>query len=85
MDEAFTAKAVRETLVNPLDQYHWFYYALLTPWTALAGDAEWALRLPSVFISMVACGLLVIVGRRLFDRRVGSGRAACSSRRARSS
>ncbi|MGH3128349.1 MAG: glycosyltransferase family 39 protein [Gaiellaceae bacterium] len=71
VDEAFTAKAVRETLVNPLDQYHWFYYALLTPWTALAGDAEWALRMPSVFTSMVACGLLVIVGRRLFDRRVG--------------
>lgn len=71
VDEAFTAKAVRNTLISPLDQYHWFYYALLTPWTALAGDAEWALRMPSVVASMVACGLLVVVGRRLFDRRVG--------------
>jgi len=71
VDEAFTAQAVREGLLNPLDQYHSLYYAVLTPWTALAGDAEWALRFPSVVATMAACGLLVAVGRRLFDRRVG--------------
>src|SRR5918994_7615641 len=56
VDEAFTAQAVREGLLNPLDQYHSLYYALLTPWTALAGDAEWALRFPSVVATMAACG-----------------------------
>ena len=71
VDEAFTALAVRETLINPLDQYHWLYYAVLTPWTALVGESEWALRMPSVFAAMLACGLLVVLGRRLFDRRVG--------------
>jgi len=70
VDEAFTAQAVRDTLVNPLDQYHWLYYALLTPWTAIAGSSEFALRLPSVFAAMLACGLLVVVARRLFDRRI---------------
>ena len=68
VDEAFTAQAVRDTLVNPLDQYHWLYYALLKPWTAVAGSSEWALRMPSVFASMLACGLLVVLARRLFDR-----------------
>ena len=70
VDEAFTAQAVRNTLLNPLDQYHWLYYAILTPWTAVAGSSEWALRMPSVLASMLACGLLVVLGRRLFDRRV---------------
>ena len=71
VDEAFTAQAARDTLINPLDQYHWFYYALLAPWTAAVGYDEWALRMPSVVASIVACGLLVVIGRRLFDRRVG--------------
>lgn len=71
VDEAFTAQAARDALINPLDQYHWFYYALLAPWTAAVGYDEWALRMPSVVASIVACGLLVVIGRRLFDRRVG--------------
>jgi mannosyltransferase len=70
VDEAFTAHAVRETLVNPIDQYHWLYYAALKPWSLVAGTSEWALRLPSVFASMLACGLLVVLGRRLVERRV---------------
>jgi mannosyltransferase len=71
VDEAFTAQAARDALVNPLDQYHWVYYAVLTPWTAVVGESEWALRLPSVVASVLACGLLVVLGRKLFDRPVG--------------
>lgn len=71
VDEAFTAQAVDDLLLNPLDQYHWLYYAVLAPWTALMGSSEWALRLPSVFASMLACGLLVLLGRRVFGRRIG--------------
>ena len=70
VDEAFTARAVRETLLNPIDQYHWLYYALLEPWTSVAGTSEWALRLPSVFAAMLACGLLVVLARRLVEREV---------------
>jgi mannosyltransferase len=70
VDEAFTVKAVRENLFNPIDQYHWLYYLLLKPWSLLAGTSEWAIRLPSVLAAMAACGLLVVLARRLFDRRV---------------
>jgi mannosyltransferase len=70
VDEAFTAHAVRDTLVNPIDQYHWLYYGLLKPWSLVTGTSEWALRLPSVFAAMVACGLLVVLGRRFLERRV---------------
>jgi mannosyltransferase len=70
VDETFTAKAVRENLFNPLDQYHWLYYLGLKPWVLVAGTSEWAVRLPSVFAAMVASGLLVVVARRLVERRV---------------
>jgi len=70
VDETFTAKAVRETFLNPIDQYHWVYYSLVTVWTFLAGTSEWALRAPSVLAAMLACGLLVSLARLLFDRWV---------------
>ncbi len=70
VDETFTANAVRETFLNPIDQYHWVYYSLVTAWTFLVGTSEWALRAPSVFAAMVACGLLVSLARMLFDRWV---------------
>ena len=70
VDEAFTAKAVRENLFSPIDQYHWLYYLLLKPWSLVAGDSEWALRLPSVFAAMLASGLLVVLAGKLFERRV---------------
>jgi mannosyltransferase len=70
VDEAFTARAVRDTLVNPIDQYHWLYYAVLKPWSLVVGTSEWALRLPSVFAAILACGLLVMLGRRFLERRV---------------
>ena len=70
VDEAFTAYAVREHLVNPEDQYHWLYYAAITPWTTIAGTTEWALRFPSVVSATVACALLVVLARPVFGRAV---------------
>jgi mannosyltransferase len=70
VDESFTAQAVRGHLLNPEDQYHWLYYAAITPWTLVAGTSELALRLPSVVASAVACALLVVLARPLFGRRV---------------
>jgi len=70
VDESFTAQAVRGHLLNPEDQYHWLYYAAITPWTLVAGTSEFALRLPSVVASAVACALLVVLARPMLGRRV---------------
>jgi mannosyltransferase len=70
VDESFTAQAVLGHLLNPEDQYHWLYYAAITPWTLVAGTSELALRLPSVVASAVACALLVVLARPVLGRRV---------------
>ena len=70
VDESFTARAVDDLLLTPWNQYHWLYYWIETPWAALAGTSEWALRLPSVLGAMLACALVVVLADRLFDRPV---------------
>ncbi len=47
------------------------YYALLRLWVAAAGDADWALRLPSVLCAAAATGLVAAIGVRLGGRRAG--------------
>jgi mannosyltransferase len=72
IDETFTAAEMRYSLIDKLDvQYHFLYLVLIQPWAAVVGSSEWALRLPSVLGAMAAVGLLVVLGTRLFDRRVG--------------
>lgn len=67
VDEAFTARAMGESLFSYLtDQYHWLYYTLMKPWTALVGTSELAIRFPSVIGAMLACALLVLLAHRLF-------------------
>jgi mannosyltransferase len=70
VDEAFTARAVRSSLPDLYEQLHWFYYSLAKPWTSVAGTSEWALRMPSVVGAMAACGLMVVLAHKLFDRWV---------------
>lgn len=71
-DEAYTAEATGRSpawwLAN--DQYHFLYDGLLALWTSVAGASEWALRAPSVVGSMTAAALVVVLGRKLFDRRI---------------
>lgn len=71
VDEAATARAVESSLLNLFDGYHGLYYSIETAWTFFAGTSEWALRLPSVFGTMIACALLVVLAHKLFDRWVG--------------
>lgn len=70
VDESFTARWVHYSFLDLADGYHWLYYSIEKPWTFLAGTSEWALRLPSVFGAMLACGLLVMLAQKLFDRWV---------------
>ncbi|MFB6891079.1 glycosyltransferase family 39 protein [Kitasatospora sp. NPDC056327] len=47
------------------------YYVLLHLWTAVAGDSEAALRLPSAFAMSAAAGGVALLGRRLLSPRSG--------------
>jgi mannosyltransferase len=68
LDESFSASGDPVTAFT--GGYHWLYYSLEKPWTSLAGTSEWALRFPSVVGAMLACGLLVVLANRLFERSV---------------
>jgi mannosyltransferase len=71
IDESFTARAMDSSYVSSIDGYHWLYYSLLRPWAIVAGNSEWALRFPSVVGAMIAAVLVVVLGRKLFDRWIG--------------
>jgi len=72
VDEGYTAYAAQRSpewwFDN--DQYHVLYDAVARMWTSVAGTSEWALRMPSVLGAMAACGLLVVLARKLFDNRI---------------
>jgi mannosyltransferase len=67
VDESFTARAVDGPYSDTVEGYHWLYYSIEKPWAFVAGTSEAALRLPSVLGAMLACALLVVLARRLFD------------------
>ena len=71
VDEAFTAAEMNYSFADKLDiQYHFLHLLLIDSWATVVGSSEWALRLASVLGAMAAVGLLVILGNKLFDRRV---------------
>ena len=47
------------------------YHLLMKGWIAVAGESEWALRLPSAVAGALAVVLLYQLGRRLGGERVG--------------
>ena len=69
-DEAYTWRQVHKGYLAQFEGYQPFYYWIEKPWTALAGTSEWALRFPSVVGAMLASALLVVLARKLFDRRI---------------
>jgi mannosyltransferase len=69
-DEAYTYRQINRSYLEQFEGYQPFYYWIEKPWTSLAGTSEWALRFPSVVGAMLAGALLVVLARRLFDRRV---------------
>ncbi len=77
LDETLTATG------NPIatftDGYHWLYYSLEWPWRHVVGSSEWDLRFPSVVGSMLACGLLVVLGQSSL-REVGRPRQRTPAR-----
>ena len=69
-DEAYTWRQIHKGYLAQFEGYQPFYYWIQKPWTALAGTSEWALRFPSVVGAMLASALLVVLARKLFDRRI---------------
>lgn len=80
LDEAFGAHhAQRAELATPIlveGTHPPLYYTFLHHWIPLAGNWEVALRLPSAASSLAGIGLLYLLARMLFDRRVALVAAA---------
>jgi mannosyltransferase len=66
VDEAATAQAVDWSFIDRFDGYHGLYYSIVSTWATVAGTSELALRLPSVFGTMLACAFLVVLAHRIF-------------------
>ena len=71
LDESLTALRVDYPVLRLFEGYHGMYDTILKPWALVVGTSEWSLRMPSVFGSMLAAGLLVVLGRRAFTPMVG--------------
>lgn len=67
VDEAATARAMEWSFIDRFDGYHGMYYTVLSVWSSLVGTSELALRLPSVFGTMAACALLVVLAHKVFS------------------
>ena len=70
IDESYTARAADQSYASYVEVYHWLYYSMIRPWMEAVGTGEAALRFPSVVGAMLASALVVLIGRRLFDRWV---------------
>ena len=69
-DEAYTYRQIHKSYLAQFEGYQPFYYWIQKPWTSVAGTSEWAMRFPSVVGAMLASALLVVLARKLFDRRI---------------
>jgi len=69
-DEAYTYRQINKGYLDQFDGYQPFYYWIQKPWTDVVGTSEWAMRFPSVVGAMLASALVVVLARKLFDRRV---------------
>jgi hypothetical protein len=77
IDEAFSVWLARrpwgEMLrwVGSVDQHPPLYYALLHGWVRVFGDGEASVRSLSAFLGTLTIPVMYVLGRRLFDDRVG--------------
>ncbi|MEP9417450.1 glycosyltransferase family 39 protein [Gordonia sp. VNQ95] len=76
-DEAATISSVNRTvpqifhLVDTIDGVHAAYYLFMRAWTLVFGFSEFSVRLPSALAVGVAAGLVVVLGRIVWDNAFG--------------
>ncbi|MGI5197508.1 glycosyltransferase family 39 protein [Streptomyces sp. CA-288835] len=58
-------------LIRTIDVVFTPYYVLMHAWIAVAGDTPTAMRIPGAVAMAASCGLLALLGRRLFTTQVG--------------
>ncbi len=76
-DEAFNAQRIKQSwgdlfnVIGSTEMSQGVYVVGLKTWVTLTPNSEIWLRIPSVVFAALAAALLVPLGARLFDRRVG--------------
>ncbi|MFC4465145.1 glycosyltransferase family 39 protein [Streptomyces xiangluensis] len=58
-------------LIRSIDVVFTPYYVLMHAWIAVAGDSPTAMRIPGAVAMAASCGLLALLGRRLFTTQAG--------------
>jgi mannosyltransferase len=58
-------------LIRTIDVVFTPYYVLMHAWIAVAGDSPTAMRIPGAVAMAASCGLLALLGRRLFTTQAG--------------
>lgn len=78
LDEAISFTAVKNyhfweiiTKFAPGDVHPPLYYLLLKLWTDIFGYSEISLRFPSVIAGVIAVFLVIRIGEKLFNRKIG--------------
>lgn len=58
-------------MLHNVDAVHGAYYMLMHGWTAVFGDSQAAMRMPSALAMSGTAALVALIGRQLFSRRAG--------------
>lgn len=77
LDEATTAMVSKMSLSNiftkflPGDFHPPLYYLIIKFWTSIFGYSEVALRIPSVIFGVVSTYIIYLIGKKMFNAKVG--------------
>jgi len=72
LDEAFTARVSSGSFASAIVEGRQPpYFAILQPWVSLFGNSEASLRAPSAILGILCIPLVYLIGRALFNQKVG--------------
>ena len=77
LDEATSALVARMSIPDistkflPGDFHPPLYYIILKYWSNIFGTSEIALRIPSIIFGIITVYIIYLIGKKLFDKKVG--------------